>query len=186
MPERIAINLFTALFIATVSPLSPAVAQAPGVEAGNQLRAADSYKVEFAVNEIENGKKINSRSYMMLLRAERPEPLPKWTDRQHLRVGSRVPYATAGDSFQYQDVGMNIDCRLMPFGNGNVAIDANLEYSSLQGGPGSNPQHPVFRQVRSGGETLVAPDKPTVIAEMDDVASTHRYVFEAKVTKIIP
>jgi len=183
MQKRSLINAFAILFLATISPLARSAQQAPAKEAESQSKPTDSYKVEFAVNEIENGRKINSRSYMMLLRAE---PLPKWTDRQRIRVGSRVPFATAGDSFQYQDVGMNIDCRLMPIGNGNIAIDANLEYSSLEGGPGANPQHPVFRQVRSGGEAVVAPDKPTVIAEMDDVASTHRYVFEVKVTKINP
>jgi hypothetical protein len=147
--------------------------------------------VEFTVNELDNGKKINSRSYLMLVRAE---ALPKFTDTRRLRVGSKVPYSTstgtgtATNSIQYQDVGMNIDCRLMPMGNGNVAIDTNWEYSSVESEQGVNhdTQHPVFRQVRNSVDAVVPLDKPTVIAEMDDVPSTHRYVFELKVTKISP
>lgn len=147
-----------------------------------QLKPADSYKVEFAVNEIEDGKKINSRSYTMLMRAE---PAPKWSDRQVLRVGSKVPVTTTGGDhveIQYQDVGMNIDCRLMPMGNGEVSVDANLQYSSVASEQERG--HPVFRQVRAGGAAVVPLDKSTVFAEMDDVASTRRYVFEVKVTKV--
>lgn len=84
------------------------------------------------MNELDGGKKINSRSYLILLRAE---ALPRWIDRQLLRVGSRVPYATGtgagSNTIQYQDVAMNIDCRLLPMGNGKVAIDTKWEYSSV-------------------------------------------------------
>jgi hypothetical protein len=148
-----------------------------------QLKPTDSYKVEFTVNEMDNGKKINSRSYMMLLRAE---AVPKWTDRHHLRVGSQVPIAQGGNAFTYRDVGMNIDCRLLPMGNGKVAIGTSWDYSSLGGEQGHDTQSPVIRHVRSDVEAVVPLDKPTVISEMDDVASTHRYVFEVKVTKITP
>jgi hypothetical protein len=147
--------------------------------------------MELTINELDDGKRINSRGYSMLLRAD---AFPKWTDRQHLRVGSRVPISTstgtgmATNSIQYQDVGMNIDYRLVAMGNGKVTIDTNVEYSTLEGEPGANHDMlpPVFRQVRSSVEAVVPLDKLTVISEMDDVASTHHYVFEVKVTKITP
>ena len=186
MQKKIVMTVAVALLLAGVASVSRSSGQETAKnESEAQLKSADTYKVEFAVNETENGKKINSRSYLMLLRAE---ALPKWSERQHLRVGSRVPYSYEAGKYNYQDVGMNIDCTLMPMGNGNVSIDTNLEYSSMVVEEGANrdPQHPVFRQVRSQVEAVVAPNKPTVIAEMDDVASTHHYVFEAKVTKVTP
>jgi hypothetical protein len=185
MRKRIVTTVALALFLTCVASLPSAAAQEAAKESEAQLKPADSYKVEFTVNELENGKKINSRSYSMLLRAV---AVPKWTDRQGLRVGSKVPIATGTgtNSFQYQDVGMNIDCRLLPMGNGKVSIDTNWDYSSVEGGQARDTQHPVLRQVRSSVEAIVPEDKPTVIAEMDDVASTHRYVFEVKVTKITP
>jgi len=100
-------------------------------------------------------------------------------------VGSRVP-VTEASKFQYMDVGMDIDCRLWPMGNDKVSISTIWDYSSLEGEQGHDTQNPVIRHVRSEVEAIVPMDKPTVISEVDDVASTHRYVFEVKVAKINP
>jgi len=189
MRKRIVTTLALALFLAGSACLPWAAAQETSKEGEAQLKSSDSYKVDLTVNELDGGKKINSRSYLILLRAE---SLPKWTDRQRLRVGSRIPYSTGtgpgNNTIQYQDVGMNIDCRLLPIGNGKVAIDTKWEYSSVGGEHeiGHETQQPVFRQVVNSVDAIVPLDKPTVIAEIDDVASTHRYVFEARVTKINP
>ncbi len=183
MRKKIVTTVALALLLTGFAALPWAAAQETPKEGTAQVKPNESYKIEFTVNELDNGKKINSRSYLMLVRAE---ALAKWTERQQLRVGSRVPYAFETDKFQYQDVGMNIDCRLMPMGNGNVVIDSSWQYSGVESEQGSNhdTQHPVFRQVRNSVDAVVPLDKPTVIAEMDDVASTHRYIFEVKVTKI--
>ena len=189
MRKRSVIVVALALFLMGCASLPWAAAQEPAKgKEDDQLKPTDSYKVEFTVNELDNGKKINSRSYSMLMRAEAS---PKWTDRQRLRVGSKVPVSIGGTSaspVQYQDVGMNIDCRLMPMGNGKVSIDTNWEYSAVgeEERAAHDSQPPVFRQVRSSVQAVLPLDKPTVISEMDDVASTHRFVFEVNVTKINP
>jgi hypothetical protein len=196
MRKKIVTTVALAMFLTGATCLPWAAAQektAPAEsspkEGEAQAKPADSYKVEFTVNELDNGKKINSRSYFMLLRAV---AVPEWTNRQGLRVGSKVPIATGiftgpgPGSFQYQNVGMDIDCRLMPMGNGRVSIGTNWDYSSVEGEQARDTKNPVVRQVRSSVEAVVPLDKPTVISEMDDVASTHRFVFEVKVTKINP
>jgi hypothetical protein len=177
-----------ALLLMGVANIPLSAAQNTATEVEPQLKPSDSYKIVFTVSELDNGKKINSRSDSMLIRAE---AAPKFTAMKNLRIGSRVPYSTSTtgtgtNDIQYQDVGMNIDCRLMPLGNANVAIDTNWEYSTVA--DGQEAAHatlgPVFRQVVSRIDSVVPLDKPTVLAEMDDVASTHHYVFEVKVTKI--
>jgi hypothetical protein len=192
MQKRIVTTVALTLFLTGAASLPWATAQEKKAttepaakESDTQLKPTDAYKVDFTLNELENGKQINTRSYSMLMGAEN---LPKWTELKRLRVGSKVPVPTGGGGYQYEDVGMNIDCRLLPMGNGKVAIDTNWDYSSLAGDPGVNPnrQSPVFRQVRTSEEAVVPLNKPTVIAEMDDVASTRRYVFEVKVTKVTP
>jgi hypothetical protein len=181
MPRAIALALLMTCF----ASLPWAAAQESAKQSEAQLTPADSYKMEFTVNEMESGKKINSRSYLMLIRAE---ALPKWTDMKQLRMGSKVPYDTGPNMYQFEDVGMNIDCRLLPMGSGKVAIGTNWEYSSIGSDQEVNhdTHRPAIRHVSSHVEAVVPLDKPTVIAEMDDVASTHRYVFEVKVTKITP
>lgn len=184
MRKRIVTTVALTLFLASMACLPWAGAQEPAKQSEAQSKPTDSYKVEFTVNELDNGKKINSRSYSMEIGGDAPL---KWTDMRHLRVGSRIPVYSS-NQFQYHDIGMDIDCRLLPMGNGKVSIDTNWKYSSLGGeqDPKHDPQQPVFRDVRSDVEAVVSLDKPTVISEMDDVASTHRFVFEVKVTKTTP
>ena len=69
-------------------------------------RSSSAYRLEFALSELEDGKKINTRSYSMLAQAGGV--------MSKLRIGLRVPVAMANSQFQYMDVGMNIDCRVEP------------------------------------------------------------------------
>ncbi len=188
MRGKLVLTVVLALSLAAIASLPWAAAQGTPKEKESeaQLKPTDSYKVEFTLKEMENGKSINSRSYLMLVRAD---AIPKFTDTKRLRVGSRVPVSTGvGNAIQYQDVGMNIDCRILPLGNGNVVIDTNWVYNSIvsEQGASHDALPPVFREVRNSVEAVVPLSKPTVISEMDDVASTHHYVFEVKVTKINP
>jgi hypothetical protein len=190
MQKKIGPIVALALFLTGAACLPWAAAQETAKSNEDQLKPANySYKVEFTVNELDGGKKINSRSYSMQMLAQPiPNRQPPWSETKRLRVGSKVPYATGTESkgVQYMDVGMDIDCRLMPMGNGKVGIGTAWEYSSLGGEQGHDTQNPVVRHVRSEVEAVVPLDKPTVISEVDDVASTHRYVFEVKVTKSTP
>ena len=53
------------------------------------------YRIEFNVREVENGKRLNSRNYMMVVEDH------QWGK---IRVGNRVPYKSTENQFQYQDV----------------------------------------------------------------------------------
>jgi hypothetical protein len=191
MRKKVLITMALALFLMGIASPRWIVAQDAPKEDETQLKTADSYKLEFSVHELDNGKRINSRSYSMLMRTA-SEALPKYGNVKNLRIGSKVPFSTStgtgttSNSIQYEDVGMNIDCRILPMANGNVVVGANWEYSSLadEDAAKHDTLPPVFRQVRMNVESVVPLNKPTVLAEMDDVASTRHYVFEVKVTKI--
>jgi len=103
-------------------------------------------------------------------------------------VVSNVPIPAGATAYTYMNVGMDIDCRLMPLENGKVAVDARWDYNSLGPGQGASPNAstPVRRNARSDVDAIVALGKPTVVAEIDDVASTRRYEFEVKVAKVTP
>jgi hypothetical protein len=183
------------LVLAGTAGIQRAAAQEPGVlktqgkEGPVQPLSIDAYNVEFTVNELDNGKKINSRSYSMQI-----PNIPVhgastlWTETKRLRMGSQVPTPMRDNmtQFHYSDVGMDIDCRILVLGNGKLAMGTNWNYSSLATEPGQEMSAPVIRHVRSEVDAVVPLDKPTVIAEVDDVASTHRFVFEVKVTKLNP
>jgi len=197
MQKRMAITVALALVLAGVAGLPWAAAQESNE--GNLLKTGkaepavpitiESYNVDFTVSELDNGKKINSRSYSMQIPNIpnlHSSGTPPWTDWKRVRVGSQVPIPAGEKGFTYKDVGMDIDCRYFPMGNGKLTMATNWDYTSVGSDQERNPPTPVFRHVRSEVEAVVTLDKPTVISEVDDVASTHRYVFEVKVTKVTP
>jgi len=140
-------------------------------------KAVSVYRLEFAVREMEDNKKINSRSYTMLVEDG---------DWGRIRVGNRIPYNTGKDQFQYFDVGINIDCHLRDHGNYIMLENTSIEISSIvkdESSTGGTP-NPIVRQARSSVEPVITPGKPAVITSLDDVSSNHRYEVEVTATKV--
>lgn len=185
MNKRMAVTLTLLLVLAGLPGIWVASAQETSRADIPQVKSMDSYNVEFTVNELENGKKINSRTYSMQIPYNpiRGGQLP-WTEWKRLRVGSQIAIPAGDKGFNYKDVGMDIDCRYLLMENGKLTMATIWEYSSLAGEQGHEMSLPLIRHVRSEVEAVVPLDKPTVISEVDDVASTVRYSFEVKVTKV--
>jgi hypothetical protein len=135
------------------------------------------YRIEFNVREIEDGKRLNSRNYMMVVDEG---------NRGMIRVGNRVPFQTSEKQYQYHDVGMNIDCRPRDRESGieliiNVEVSSVVPPGELVAAPTYNP---VFRTQSTGVTPIVTPGKPTLIASMDDVVTNRRYEIEVTATKV--
>jgi hypothetical protein len=134
-----------------------------------------AYRLEFNVRELENGKRLNSRNYMMMAEDG---------SFARIRVGNKVPYQTAEKQYQYNNIGMNIDCRPHEQQEG-VALDVQVDFSSVAPPSETAPSYnPVFRSNRSEVQTVVAFGKPTLITSLDDVESNRRYEIEVTVTKV--
>jgi len=134
------------------------------------------YRVDFTMREMEDGKVLNTRKYMLMTDSQ------GWAKS---RVGSRVPIST-GNEVTYQDVGINIDCRVRDRDDA-ILLDTSIESSSVvppEQAPGSSALRPVFRRVSSNVTGAVALGKPTIIGSMDDVTSSHRFEIEATVTQV--
>src|SRR5579863_6601453 len=80
------------------------------------------YRLEFTVREVEDGKRLNSRTYTMSVQDG---------DTGQIRVGNRVPYNTGKDQFQYFDVGVSIDCRLQDHDSYVLLQRGSIEISSV-------------------------------------------------------
>ena len=157
----------------------------PNFAAGQQEKGKESpaaeqkpvvaYKIDFNVREVEDGKRLNSRSYMMMAEDR------NWG---RIRVGNKVPYKSAANEFQYHDVGMNIDCQPREQGD-RVNLSIHVEFSSVappaEGAPTFNP---VFRTNNTEVQSVVELGKPTLVADMDDVESKRHYEIEVTATKV--
>jgi hypothetical protein len=144
-------------------------------------RSLSAYRLEFALTEVEDGKKIKGRNYSMLVQ-EGEKTFPN-----KLRIGARVPVTTGpGEQFQYMDVGMNIDCWIEERDN-QLGLYTVIDASSIVL-PEEQKAQPVARQpvlhsMRSEIHSVVSSGKPTLISSMDDPSSTRRFQLEGRQRK---
>lgn len=144
------------------------------------------YKAVFLIYELEDGKKINERTYTLPVNTIDGNPRDG-----SMRVGTRVPIATASSSgdkqWQYVDVGLNIDCNVTEQED-KFIVHGSLELSSFaipdQGSDPRSGGNPILRQIKQNFTTLVVPGKPTLATTMDDVNSKKRLEVEITVTRI--
>jgi hypothetical protein len=135
-----------------------------------------AYRVDFSLNELEDGKKINTRQYSVNVNSG---------ESNEIKIGTRVPVDAGRDEFQYLDLGTNVWCRIEERADG-VALSVRAENSNFaipeQGT--SHDARPVIRQLKISGSTLALLDKPMVIGSMDDPNSKRQFQLEVTVTKL--
>ena len=99
----VAVALVASLTLGPAAIRVRAQDSAPAKSAAETGEPGHSYRLDFTLNEIEDGKKINSRQYAMNLNSG---------DQSELKIGTRVPVEVKQSEIQYLDVGTSIWCRL--------------------------------------------------------------------------
>jgi len=135
-----------------------------------------AYRLDFSINELEDGKKINTRHYSTNLTDD--------NTTQELKIGTRVPVESGDGKFDYLDVGTNIRARLVSF-KLPMSMDVRAEISNFAT-PDESPRngHPLLRQMVISGNPTVITDKPIIIGSVDDPNSKREYQLEVTVTKL--
>ena len=156
-------------------------------------KSAGAYKLEFSLRELASGKRVNTRNYTMTVEDG------SWGK---IRVGNRVPFEMPGPEhtqvdpagratvvgstqYQYQDVGVKIDCRPRVREKG-LSLDLTVELSSVlkPEETGLPVEHLVFRNNSFSSNTVVPFGKATVVGTLDDVTSDRRYEIEITATQV--
>lgn len=142
-----------------------------------------SYKLDVELHEFENGKRVGTRSYAMMVQRGSGNHDAEWS---RYRVGSRVPVTTGANpsQVQYMDIGVNIDSRLWGSDN-ELMLESTVEVSSLASPQGAaENSHPIVRQTKATSFTALAAGKPTLIGSLDGVDSARRTEIEVTATKL--
>jgi hypothetical protein len=158
-----------------------------------QAKPAPAYHLDFALNELENGKKINTRQYAMNLIAERTGPVnglaKEFAGRgKEIKIGTRVPIETEQGKLDYMDIGTKIWCRLLEDETG-LSLDVRAEVSSLVPRSDTDVYHPVsrdpvVRKMAIEASTAITPSKLTNLGTVDDPDSKRQFQLEVTVTKL--
>ncbi len=141
----------------------------------------NAYRIDFSINEIEEGKRINTRQYSMNLNAP---------DASEIKIGTRVPFEQKQGEFEYLDVGTRIYCRIkdqvdQPALGNQVSLSVSAEISTFAvAEQEGKPVRPLLRQFKISGSTVAPPGKPVVIGSVDDPNSKRQFQLEVTVTKL--
>lgn len=144
----------------------------------SQLKAVRPYRLDFSLDELQDGKKTNTRHYSINLTAGSGD---------EIKIGTRVPVRTGpkesmNAQFQYMDVGTNIWAFLREVGD-ELQLEVKAEVSDLDKGPNTD-LAPIVRQMKISGSTLLVTGKPILIGSMDDPNSTRQFQLEVTATKL--
>lgn len=134
-----------------------------------------AYKLEYVMAEVEDGKRVNTRSYTVL------------TDdggEGRLNQGLRVPISMGDKGMQYMDVGLHINARVRTREDNTVWLSTKFELSGLIDQPNTNPAAPTLRTIEYATPTVVALGKATVLAAGDDLGSKKKFELSVTVTKL--
>ena len=142
------------------------------------------YRLDFAFNEMADAKVVNTRRYSMNLTAG---------ESNEIKIGARVPVSSASSAgadiveWQYLDVGTNIWAQLREHGD-ELILAVRSDVSNLDTSNQSEyvkgPNHPIIRQIKISGSTLLTVGKPILIGSMDDPSSKRQFQLEVMVTKL--
>jgi len=159
--------------------------KSPGPARGKPVQP---YRLEFSLNELDGGKKINSRHYSMDLTVG---------NANEIKIGTRVPVVTArsepgaatnalaNTQWQYVDIGTNIWAHLRESqdDSDDCQLEVRSDVSDIDKGTEVT-SAPIIRQMKINGTTLLVTGKPIVIGTMDDPNSSRQFQLEVTVTKL--
>jgi len=135
-----------------------------------------AYRLDFSVNELEDGKTINTRQYSMNLQAD---------DANEIKIGTRVPVETGQGQFQYMDVGTSIWCRIGERAEGiPLSVRAEISNFAITEQSTGHEYHPVIRQLQIKASTLAQLSKPMIVGSEDDPNSKRQFQLVVTVTRL--
>ena len=140
------------------------------------------YKLNFAIFELEDGKRTNQREYSMIAKSNDGRPTS-------VRVATRVPISSPEKQIQYIDAGLEIRCSSVKELASKIAVACDVSISNFvlseQSPEARNSVGPVLRTTRADyAWAVVALGKPSIFSTIDDVNSKKRIQIELTATKL--
>jgi hypothetical protein len=191
--RKMAIALAAAAFIFTLgTSMSRAQENSskPEDKKSEERRPLVAYHLDFTLDEMQEGKKINTRQYSMNLVAI-PSTGPRYPIGygRNLKIGTRVPIEGEQSKTDYLDIGTRISCQLVADDTGQLALDVNAEVSSLVPRVEADKyipsgRDPILRELSIQASTTVVPGKLTNLGTVDDPDSKRQFQLEVTAEKL--
>jgi len=165
--------------------MAPAHAQDAAPRAAEATRQASpsphSYRLDYALTELEDGKKIDSRQYSLSLGGGTQGTQP-W--QGEVQIGTRIPVVMKSDgSIQYVDAGTKI-VGFISTREGTQLLRTNCDVSSVAPDEANVDGRPILRTLTIVNEAPIALGKAVLVGTADDSNSKRKFELEVTVTEI--
>jgi hypothetical protein len=151
-------------------------------------RAATPLKIQVMISRYQGEKKLSSLPYSLSVTggSGRIDPTAgaSFVGRANLRMGAKIPVAATAiksgepgvvQSFQYQDVGTNIDCQVWAMDDERFRVEITIDDSSIYPDdkemPGIVKGNPSFRSFRASDSMLLKDGATAQITTATDKVS---------------
>lgn len=140
------------------------------------------YRLDFVLKELDENKVVSQKTYSTSMSTDERQ-------KGAIRSGTKVPYQGAPGTYNYVDVGVNIDCQKIQEVNGQLMVQVSADISSVPApsgvaGESAVPGVPVVRQNRWNSVALVAIGKATTLFSSDDLNTKRKLQLELTATPI--
>jgi hypothetical protein len=165
--------------------MAPAHAQDAAPRAAEATRQTSppphSYRLDYALTELEDGKKVDSRQYSISVGGGTPSAQP-W--QGVVQIGTRIPVVMKSDgSIQYVDAGTKI-VGFISTRDGAQVLRTNCDVSSVAPDEAKVDSRPILRTLTIVNEAPVALGKAVIVGAADDPNSKRKFELEVTVTEI--
>lgn len=156
---------------------APKASQTP--PAPSSLEA--SYRLTYALTELEDGKKIDSRTYSLQLASGSVSGRPSVG---RLQIGTRIPAGTKADgTTQSLDVGTTLTANLSQH-DGGVFVDTTCDITSVVADEVKVDNRPILHTLTIMNNMPVAEGKPMLVGTADDPNSKREFQLEVTVAQL--
>ncbi len=168
--------------VAIASAAPPQDTGSPKAEATPQAQTAPrSYRLDYTLTESEDGKKIDSRQYSIVIGGGTQNGRP-W--QGEVQIGTRVPVVVKSDgTIEYVDVGTKISGSIS-MRDGAQVLNTNCNVSSVVPDEAKVDGRPILRTLSIRNETPVMVGKAVTVGTADDPNSKRKFQLEVTVTEI--
>lgn len=129
--KRVGILAGLLLAVTTLSPSLVAQEKPVAPPPPREAKKVIPLKVQVVISEYEGTKKLSSLPYTLFVNADDSNG----GDVSQIRVGIRVPVLMGANSFQYMDIGTNVDCRAWSAPENRFRLGLSIERSYLYSFP---------------------------------------------------
>ena len=179
--RKICLSGVISLFILAGLLLLTPTATADENQADKQRRSPEKspqpmkiYRLEFTVDELVEGKRVNTRTFSMMM---------KEGETNRVRMGTKFLISSSGTEAKFTDLGMKFDCKIEERDE-LILLDGKLDLNDPVVAEDGKSNPTMIRNLQAEIETAFPLDKNTVLGVYDDSSSKRRYELRATVTRI--